>query len=44
MQYLVQMRLASSSRATTPQEGIAFIEQFIFPTCMVLTGKVAEGR
>ncbi len=32
MQYLVQMRLANSSRATTSQEGIAFIEQFIFPT------------
>lgn len=32
MQYLVQMKLASSSRATSPQEGIAFIEQFIIPT------------
>jgi muconolactone delta-isomerase len=32
MQYLVQLRLASSSRPTTPQEGVAFIEQLIFPT------------
>ncbi len=32
MQYLVQMKLASSGRATTPQEGITFIERFIFPT------------
>jgi muconolactone delta-isomerase len=26
------MKLASSARPTTPQEGVAFIEQFIFPT------------
>jgi hypothetical protein len=26
------MKLASSTRPTTPQEGVAFIEQFIFPT------------
>lgn len=32
MNYLVQMKLANSSRPTTPQEGIAFIEQFILPT------------
>src|SRR5262245_14170231 len=32
MQYLVQLRLASSSRPTTSQEGMTFIEQFIFPT------------
>ncbi len=32
MQYLVQMKLANSSRASTPEEGIAFIEQYIFPT------------
>jgi len=30
MQYLVQMRLAS--RPTTPQDGVALIEQFILPT------------
>jgi muconolactone delta-isomerase len=32
MQYLVQMRLASSSRPTTPADGVDFIERFIFPT------------
>jgi len=32
MNYLVQMKLANSSRPATPQEGIVFIEQFILPT------------
>jgi hypothetical protein len=32
MQYLVHMRLASSSRPTTAAEGMVLIEQFIFPT------------
>lgn len=32
MQYLVRMRLASASRPTTPQEGVAFIEQLVLPT------------
>lgn len=32
MQYLVQLRLISPARPMTPQDGIAFIEQFIFPT------------
>jgi len=32
MQYLVQMKLADSGRAATPQEGLAFIEQFVLPT------------
>ena len=32
MQYLVQLRLAASGRPTTEQEGVDFIEQFIFPT------------
>ncbi len=32
MQYLVQLRLSSSARPMTPADGIAFIEQFIFPT------------
>ena len=32
MQYLVQMRLANSSRPTTTDEGLAFIEQYILPT------------
>jgi len=29
MKYLVQMKLASSNRPATPQEGIAFIEQIL---------------
>jgi muconolactone delta-isomerase len=37
------MRLASSSRETTPQEGIAFIEQFIFPT-LKLCKKLEEEK
>ncbi len=32
MQYLVQLRLASSIRPMTPGEGIALIEELIFPT------------
>ncbi len=32
MQYLVQMKLVPQGRPTTPEEGTAFIEQFIFPT------------
>jgi hypothetical protein len=43
MQYLVQMRLANASRPTNPQEGIAFIEQSIFPT-LDLCKKLEEDR
>ncbi len=32
MQYLVQLKLSSSARPTTQEDGIAFIEQYIFPT------------
>ena len=32
MQYLVQMKLVPQGRPTTPDEGTAFIEQYIFPT------------
>jgi muconolactone delta-isomerase len=32
MQYLVQLKLSSSARPTTQADGIAFIEQYIFPT------------
>src|SRR5215469_10378632 len=32
MQYLVQLRLANPLRPMTPEDGIAFLEQFIFPT------------
>ncbi len=30
MQYLVQMKLVPQGRPTTPEEGTAFIEQYIF--------------
>ncbi len=32
MQYLVQLKLVAHGRPTTPEEGAAFIEQYIFPT------------
>ena len=32
MQYLVQMKLAAHSRPISPQDGIAFIESYIFPS------------
>ena len=42
MEYLVQLRLISSVRPMRPDEGIAFIEQLIFPTldkCKKLLGE-----
>lgn len=44
MKYLVQMKLASSSRPATPQEGIAFIEQIILPTLELCKKLEAEKR
>jgi muconolactone delta-isomerase len=32
MQYLIQLRLKSSASPKTQEEGIAFIEQYIYPT------------
>lgn len=32
MQYLVQLRLKSSASPKTPEEGVIFIEKFIYPT------------
>lgn len=32
MQYLVQMKLVAQGRPTAPQEGVVFIEQYIFPS------------
>jgi muconolactone delta-isomerase len=43
MQYLVQMRLSSSARPTTPEDGHAFIEQFILPT-LELCKKLQEEK
>ena len=35
MQYLVQMKLADTVRPRSPQDSIAFIEQYVFPTLEV---------
>lgn len=43
MQYLVQMRLSSSARPNTQQDGIAFIEQYILPT-LALCKKLQEEK
>lgn len=43
MQYLVQLRLSSSARPMTQEDGIAFIEQFIFPT-LELCKKLQEEK
>ncbi len=43
MQYLVQLRLSSSARPMTQADGIAFIEQFIFPT-LELCKKLQEEQ
>ena len=43
MQYLVQLKLSSSARPMTPEDGIAFIEQFIFPT-LELCKKLQEEK
>ena len=43
MQYLVQLRLSSSARPTTREDGIAFIEQFILPT-LELCKKLQEEK
>lgn len=43
MQYLVQMQLSSSARPTTQEDGIAFIEQYIFPT-LELCKKLLEEK
>jgi muconolactone delta-isomerase len=43
MQYLVQLRLKSSTSPKTREEGIAFIEQYIYPT-LELGKKLQEER
>ena len=43
MQYLVQLKLSGSARPMTPEDGIAFIEQFIFPT-LELCKKLQEEK
>ena len=43
MDYLVQMKLADSGRSTSPQEGVSFIEQYVFPT-LELCKKLQEEK
>lgn len=43
MQYLVQMKLATSGRPTSVQEGANFIEESIFPT-LELCKKLQEEK
>ena len=43
MQYLVQLRLSSAARPMTQEDGIVFIEQFIFPT-LELCKKLQEEK
>lgn len=48
MQYLVEMKLADSSRSRSPEEGLSFIEQYALPTlelCRKLQGekKIVAG-
>ena len=44
MNFLVEMKLSSSLRPMTPPEGIAFIEQVIFPTLERCKRLQAEKR
>ena len=44
MEYFVQMKLAAHTRPSTPQEGAAFIEQYIFPTLELCKKMQAEKR
>jgi muconolactone delta-isomerase len=43
MQYLVQLRLKSSANPKTREEGVAFIEQYIYPT-LELGKKLREEK
>lgn len=44
MQYLVQMTLSDSGHPVAPQDGIAFIEQFILPTLELCKKLEAEKK
>ena len=43
MHYLVEMRIVDQLRATTPKEGIAFIEQIVLPT-LALCNKLRDEK
>lgn len=44
MQYLVQMKLADSIRPRSPEESIAFIKQYVFPTLEVCDKLLEEKK
>ncbi len=44
MTYLVQLKLANSGRPAAPQDGIAFIEQYILPTLAMCKKLEAEKK
>ena len=44
MQYLVQMKLADSVRPKNPDDSIAFINQYVFPTLDVCDNLLEEKR
>ncbi len=47
MQYLVEMRLVPSARPTSPEVGIALVENYIFPTlemCTKLRESARHGK
>ena len=44
MQYLVQMKLAAPARPATAEQGVAFIEQIIFPTLELGKKLHSEGK
>ena len=44
MQYLVQMKLADSVRPKSPEESVAFIKQYVFPTLEVCEKLLEEKK
>ena len=44
MQCLVQLRLADSSRVMSPGEGVAFIEELVFPTLEQCTKQLEQKK
>lgn len=44
MQFLVQMKVADSVRPRSPQESIAFIKQYVFPTLEVCDKLLEEKK
>ena len=44
MQYLVQMKLADSARPKNPEDSIAFIKRYVFPTLEVCEKLLEEKK